>query len=137
VRHILPRRGVTLLELIVVLALLGLVLAIAAPSFIVPNAGQQSELGRAIEAARRAALLRGEAVTLSLARDGSWHVVSDVSPNAPSIAVGTFRGPTTPLRIHVSALGTCVPESADGSTVPTWNATSCSAMSVPNQSSTP
>jgi Tfp pilus assembly protein FimT len=125
---------VTLLELIVVLALLGLVLAIAAPSFIVPNTGESSELRHAIDAARRAALLRGEPVTLSLARDGSWHVDSDGSSSAAPIVVGSLRGPTTPLRVRVSPLGTCIPEAVDGSTVPAWDATACSPARVPNQS---
>lgn len=132
-RHFRARRGVTLLELIVVLALLGLVVAIAAPSFIAPSARDDSELGHAVDVARRAALLRGEAVTLSLARDGSWRVDSDVSPNTSAIAVGSLRGPTTPLRIRISPIGSCVAESVDGSPMPSWNATTCSAATMPNQ----
>ena len=130
-RHVGPRGGVTLLELIVVLALLGLVLAIAAPSFIVPSTVEPSELGHAVDAARRAALLRGEPVTLSLARDGSWHVDSDAALTAAHIAVGSLRGPTSPLRIRISPLGTCIPEAVDGSTAPEWDATACTV--VPNQ----
>jgi len=131
------RRGVTLLELIVVLALLGLVLAIAAPSFIVPAARTESGLGRALDVARRAALIRGEPVTLSLARDGSWRVDGTASIGAPSIATGSLGGPTTAMRVHVSALGTCVPEPTDGSTLPTWNAIACAGESVPNQPPSP
>jgi prepilin-type N-terminal cleavage/methylation domain-containing protein len=55
------RRGVTLLELIVVLALLGLILAIAAPTFIMPPENPAAE---EILTARRQAVIRGEPITV-------------------------------------------------------------------------
>ncbi|HUQ83233.1 MAG TPA: prepilin-type N-terminal cleavage/methylation domain-containing protein [Gemmatimonadaceae bacterium] len=136
-RHVEARRGVTLLELIVVVALLGLVLAIAAPSFIVPKPPDESDVARAIDTGRRAALLRGEPVTLSLARDGSWRVDGDASAGTASIASGSFDGPTIPLRVHISALGTCIPESIDGSPPPTWNVTACAPLALPNTKAAP
>lgn len=55
------RPGVTLLELIVVLAVLGLILAIATPMFMIPPRGPVDD---EIALARRMAVIRGEPVTV-------------------------------------------------------------------------
>ena len=120
----------TLLELIVVLALLGLVLAIAAPAFIVPATAATSDLGSAVASARRAAVLRGEPVTLSVDDAGAWHVDGDASPGAPAIATGKLAAKLGRLRVRVSPLGLCIPEPIDGSPVPDWNALGCSLASL-------
>ena len=93
------RGGMTLLELMVVLVLLGLILAIAAPSFIFPSPPVQGPANTTLVAARRQAVIRGEPVTISI--DG--------------------------IRVHVSPLGTCIPEigSQDGQS--TWDAIGCAA----------
>jgi prepilin-type N-terminal cleavage/methylation domain-containing protein len=93
------RRGVTLLELIVVLALLGLVLAIAAPSFLLPSTRPEDAASAALVAARRQAVIRGEPVTVSIN--------------------GT--------RVHVTPLGTCIPEATGRESRATWDAVACSA----------
>jgi prepilin-type N-terminal cleavage/methylation domain-containing protein len=119
------RRGVTLLELIVVLALLGLVLAIAAPAFIVPSPPRESDLGAAVATARRAAILRAEPVTLAIDAAGAWRVDGDASPSAPSIATGTLAQPIGNVRIRISAVGTCIPEPTDDARLADWNALGC------------
>ena len=121
------RHGVTLLELIVVLALVGLLLGIAAPAFVVPSPRPESDAASALTAARRTSLLRGEPVTLLLERDGSWRVVADASTGGAPINTGVVRGWTTPLRIHVSPVGTCIAEPADGADSAPWNVAGCSA----------
>ena len=93
------RQGVTLLELIVVLALLGLILAIAAPSFILPTGRAEDAASSALATARRQAVIRGEPVTVSI--DG--------------------------IRIHVTPLGTCIPDAASRQTAVTWDAIGCTA----------
>jgi prepilin-type N-terminal cleavage/methylation domain-containing protein len=93
------RGGVTLLELIVVLALLGLILAIAAPSFILPSPPVQGPARAALVTARRQAVIRGEPVTISI--DG--------------------------IRVHVSPLGTCIPETGSRDGQSTWDAIGCAA----------
>jgi prepilin-type N-terminal cleavage/methylation domain-containing protein len=95
------RRGVTLLELIVVLALLGLVLAVAAPAYIVPATTSISDLGSSLATARRAAVLRGEPVTLTVDNAGAWRVDGDASPTAPAIATGRFASTVGRLRVRV------------------------------------
>jgi Tfp pilus assembly protein FimT len=120
---------VTLLELIVVLALLGLVLAVAAPAFIVPAATSTSDLGSSLATARRAAILRGEPVTLTVDDAGAWRVDGDASPTVTSIATGRLASAVGRLRVRVSPLGTCIPEPVDGARVPDWNALGCSLTS--------
>jgi hypothetical protein len=120
---------VTLLELIVVLALLGLVLAVAAPAFIVPAATSISDLGSSLATARRAAVLRGEPVTLTVDDAGAWRVDGDASPMAPAIATGRLDSTVGRLRVRVSPLGTCIPEPVDGARVPDWNALGCTLTS--------
>ena len=117
----------TLLELIVVLSLLGLMLAVVAPSFIIPAARTESDFARVLDTARRAAILRAEPVTLSLAADGPWRIDGDATPGAPPIATGLLRAPAgRAIRVRISPLGTCVLETADdNSVVSMWNAVGC------------
>jgi prepilin-type N-terminal cleavage/methylation domain-containing protein len=123
------RRGITLLELIVVLALLGLVLAIAAPAFIIPRAVGESDLATALGTARRAAVLRGEPVTVTIDAAGAWRVDGDATPNATPnatpIATGRLGSPLGRLRVRISPVGTCIPEPQDGVRLPNWNALGC------------
>jgi prepilin-type N-terminal cleavage/methylation domain-containing protein len=98
-RACVQRNGATLLELIVVLALLGLILTIAAPSFTLPPIRSEDPRMAALVAARRQAVIRGEPVTVSIN--------------------GT--------RVHVSPLGTCIPETTSHTTA-TWDAIGCAAF---------
>ena len=118
------RRGVTLLELIVVLALLGLVLAIAAPAFIVPDARGTGNLESVLATARRAAVLRGEPVTLAIDDAGAWRLDGDATASAQPIATGRLDSPTGALRVRISPLGSCIPEPAPGSRAD-WSAVGC------------
>ena len=127
VRHASPvRRGVTLVELIVVLALMALVLAIAAPAFVTPRASRDGGFAAVVATARRAAILRSEPVTLALEADGEWHIDGDASPPAATpIAAGRLTPAIGQLRVRISPLGTCIPDRpVEGSGV-TWNALEC------------
>jgi prepilin-type N-terminal cleavage/methylation domain-containing protein len=118
------RPGLTLLELLVVLALMGLVLAVAAPAFIVPRANEDSGLGAVVATARRAAILRAEPVTVTLDSDGVWHIDGDVTPMAPPIAAGRLASTVGELRLRVSPMGTCIPDRLVA-TRSEWNALDC------------
>jgi len=119
----LPRSGVTLLELIVVIALLGLILAVAAPAFIVPAARREPDLSTAIGMARHAAILRGEPVTIAFSKAGDWRIDGDATPTASPIATGKLVASIGALRVRVSPLGTCL---SDGIASPVdWNALDC------------
>ena len=123
-RPIASRRGVTLLELIVVIALLGLILAIAAPAFILPRPTRESELTTVLATARRAAILRGEPVTVAFVDGGTWQIDGDATPTGAPIATGKLGSPIGSFRIHVSPMGTCVTEAA-GTNAAEWNALEC------------
>ena len=118
------RPGVTLLELIIVLALMGLVLAIAAPAFTVPRADADSGLSAVVATARRAAILRAEPVTVTLDGDGAWHIDGDATPMAPPIAAGRLASTVGELRLRVSPMGTCIPDRLVA-TRSEWNALDC------------
>lgn len=118
------RPGMTLLELIVVLALMGLVLAIAAPAFTTPRSAEASGLTAVVATARRAAILRAEPVTLSLDADGAWRIDGDATQTAPPLATGRLQSTVGELRVRVSPMGTCMPDRpvAGGAD---WNALEC------------
>jgi type II secretory pathway pseudopilin PulG len=121
---------VTLLELIVVIALLGLILAIAAPAIVFPSEKKESELTTIIGAARRAAVLRGEPVTLTVA-GAAWRIASDAAPSAAPIAAGSLASSLGTFRVHVSPLGTCLPDADNGAGSSNWNALDCRFASGP------
>lgn len=123
------RRGVTLLELIVVLALLGLLLAVAAPAFVIPREKKDSELAVVLTTARRAAILRSEPVTLIVSQSGDWRLDSPATADASPIATGTLDRSLGGLRVQISPLGTCV-ATQGVSTLPNWNAVQCRTDAV-------
>ena len=112
------RRGVTLLELLVVLVLMGVSAALVLPVLDRPDGAQRMTEAELISLARRMAIGRAEPLRLRLDSDGVWAVVSaregtpirsgriDLAPNARA-AIATSR-----LDLSIDALGTCMP-SAD------------------------
>jgi prepilin-type N-terminal cleavage/methylation domain-containing protein len=102
--------GVTLLELLVVLTLLGLAAALAAPAFLTPGppAGEQgAALGAPLRAARDNAIRRAETLYLTVSATGRWRLDTPSDTAAP-LATGAARdyaGP--PITVVVSPLGTC------------------------------
>jgi len=114
----------TLLELIVVLALLGLLLAVAAPAFVIPTEKKESALAVVLAAGRRAAILRAEPVTLIVGQNGDWRLDSPATAGASPIATGTLARSAGALRVQISPLGTCV-ATEGASTLRNWNAVQC------------
>jgi prepilin-type N-terminal cleavage/methylation domain-containing protein len=123
--HLPLRSGITLLELVIVIVILGLILALVAPSMMTPASKPESELGMVLETARRAAVVRAQPVTLSIDASGAWRVDADVNPSPTSISSGTLGTPIGALRVHVSAMGTCVGEPSETATTINWNALDC------------
>jgi type II secretory pathway pseudopilin PulG len=115
----------TLLELIVVLALMGMILTIVAPAFITPRTTVDSGLTGVIATARRAAIVRAEPVTIAVDPDGAWHIDGDATPTAPPIAAGRLASPVGQLRVRVSPIGTCVPDRPVAGKGTAWNALDC------------
>jgi len=118
------RRGVTLLELIVVVVLLGLLLGVAAPAFVIPTEKEESGRSIVLTTARRAAILRAEPVTLVVDQNGDWRLDSPATAGASPIATGRLDRSAGGLRVQVSPLGTCVATEGAAS-LRSWNATQC------------
>jgi prepilin-type N-terminal cleavage/methylation domain-containing protein len=121
--------GLTLLEILVVLVILGLALGLAAPSFLPSRHDPLDDAQAAVDAARRAAVRRAEAVVLTFESDGHWIVEDGIRGErllegtlgklrqgeegksgsvTSSSSVVTSRLPdVAPLVLHVSPLGAC------------------------------
>ena len=106
------RRGFTLLELVVVLVLLGLTAAVAAPALRGPPSAAAG-LESLLPTAREAAVRRGETVYLRVAESGDWRLAGASSAADTAIASGRvapFAG--LPLVLAVSPLGSCALDAA-------------------------
>jgi prepilin-type N-terminal cleavage/methylation domain-containing protein len=103
-----PRAGFTLLEALVVLVLLATLSALAAPALIPQATGREGDGQRVVDEARRTALRRGAAVTVSFEADGRWTIRGGGFGESAVLAAGTLGSDApVPLRLHVSALGAC------------------------------
>ena len=105
--------------------MLGLLLAVAAPVFIVPAADSRSDLAAVVAAARRTAVLRAEPVTLSVDDAGVWVLTGDASPTGPAIATGSLDAAVGRIRVRASPLGACVPETTPDPATQDWSAVGC------------
>ncbi len=103
-RHV----GFTLVEVIVVLVLLGLAAALAAPAFLGREPAPESQLAAIVRGARELAERRGEIVHLRVSSAGEWQVEGAASPSAGTLAEGRlddFAGPR--FTLVVAPIGTC------------------------------
>jgi prepilin-type N-terminal cleavage/methylation domain-containing protein len=102
-----PRRGFTLVEVIVVLLLLGLVAALAAPVFILPDR-EKAGLATVVRGARHLAERRGENLYLDMGPEGRWSVTGAASLEEGRLAEGElpdYDGPR--FRLVLAPIGTC------------------------------
>jgi prepilin-type N-terminal cleavage/methylation domain-containing protein len=101
------RGGYTLLELIVVLAILSLAAAVTLPALLRPRIGTTS-VQSVIESARDAAARRGETVYLRIESSGAWHMEGGGSPLESDNVTGRIAPiSTAPLTILVAPAGSC------------------------------
>jgi prepilin-type N-terminal cleavage/methylation domain-containing protein len=107
-----PRRGFTLVELIVVLLLVGLALALAAPSFARPRVPEGDAFRRVLDAARATAVRRAETLTLDVRADGAWSITG--ADTALALGGVLDSAPARPLRLSISPLGACLPDLTSG-----------------------
>ena|SRR5438552_14476575 len=103
----MPVRGFTLVEVLVVIALLGLAVALVAPALI-PSRHEESPLSALIRSARDAATRRQEVLYLRIDRSGSWLLEGTASPSAGVLASGRVEGFAGPsVTLVLSPVGTC------------------------------
>ncbi|MGQ0538270.1 MAG: prepilin-type N-terminal cleavage/methylation domain-containing protein [Gemmatimonadaceae bacterium] len=104
------RRGLTLIEVIVALALLGLGAALVFPlMWPTPPRVQEEPLQRLVYRARALAVARAEPLRLTIGRDGDWAIVSGVTPDSGAIESGALYAPPAGAAVvRVTELGICL-----------------------------
>ena len=109
------RRGVTLLELLVVLTLMGAAAALVAPALGVwPSSGSSgatTAVNAALTSARRQAIRRAEPLRVRVAADGVWALVSQRDGAVIDSGRVAMADDATvePIDLLIDALGTCMP----------------------------
>lgn len=122
---LVPRGGVTLLELLVALLLVGGMLALVAPTLRTP-ASRDGQLGSVLRAARSAAIGRAQTLTLSIGASGDWSVRPLPPGDTIEVLGGTLDAPpSVPFALQLSALGACTPATTLPSELAGWDAASC------------
>lgn len=99
------RRAFTLIEMVVVLTVMGIALAVVAPSMILPR--RTTDIGTTIADARNAALRRSERMTLSIAADGKWAIYPTRSAAEPLRSGKLDQQDGSAVTIDISPLGLC------------------------------
>lgn len=106
------RNGFTLVEILVVLVLFTLVFALSAPSLLPSAPAGSARAQDLIDEARRTAVTRAMAVSLSLGSDGRW-VLAGAGVAGTQLGSGAIDWPQeVPMRVHISPLGACHLEAA-------------------------
>ena len=104
----MPRRsGLTLIEILVVLILMGLVAALVAPNLL-PRHRDQSAINALLGSAREVAARRGEVVYVHVDPTGQWRMEAGADPSRGPLATG--RVPpflTASVTLMVWPLGSC------------------------------
>jgi len=119
-----PRHGVTLLELLVVLVLLGLLAALTAPALRRAREPDGESDRRVIALARSAAVRRGETLALDMSADGRWRLVV-ARGDSTAIEQGTLAAtPMVARRLLLTPLGLCLPDDDERSAAP-WDPAAC------------
>jgi len=104
----MPRRsGLTLIEILVVLVLMGLAAALVAPALLPPH-HDQSALTALLGSAREVAARRGEIVYLHIDPTGQWRMETGANPLQGALASGRVEPfLTASVTLLVSPLGSC------------------------------
>ncbi len=98
--------GFTLVEMIVALAVIGLALAVVAPSLILPP--RESGMTQALTNARRASVRRGETMTLLVGSDGKWKLTAGRYSNGETLLAGKIEDSDIfAAEIVISPIGIC------------------------------
>jgi prepilin-type N-terminal cleavage/methylation domain-containing protein len=100
--------GLTLLEMVVVLVLLGIALSLSVPSLVPSRAGADDPLQRVLDTARRTAVRRAETLSVGIEANGRWSIEASDSDDPETVLSGQLeRTPAPALRVLVSPLGAC------------------------------
>ncbi len=122
-----PRHAFTLIEMIVVLAIMGIGLAVVGPALIFPE--NRSGLEQVMSASRTAAIRRSEQVTLSVEKNGSWQMYA--SRSAANVLRSGQLDENIPgtVAIEISPLGLCTVKAEKSVPAVTLDPFSCTLAS--------
>lgn len=125
--HFAPRcrSGVTLLELLVVLVLLGMAAALVVPSI---RFAVRDTAGTSLERARAVAVRRGQSVRMTVSETGAWSVAATADTAGVILLSGTgdqASGSGVARSVVISALGLCMPEGPVVVGTPPWDPARC------------
>lgn len=123
-----PRRrrdGVTLLELVVALTLLGIAAAFTLPSFLWPREATPT-LDAVALYARERAIARAQPLILAVDADGRWTLTASTA-DRQSVDSGRVASPGSALAIEVSPLGRCLVHGAAPAVSSTWDVARCTS----------
>lgn len=118
------RRGVTLLELLIVLTLMGVAAALVAPVLVRPTPEPVSAGREIVSRARQQAVRRGEPLRVAMWANGSW--VLSAQRDGAVVDSGHVRDSLPRAELLMDALGSCVP--AEGRDARAFDLLSCSAV---------
>lgn len=106
-------RGVSLLELLIVLTLMGITAALVVPVFGRPVSPSESDGESLVASARRTAIRRAEPLRVRLFSNGAWSVTT--IRDGAFVDSGHVRNPLPDTELLLDALGGCVPTSGSAS----------------------
>jgi prepilin-type N-terminal cleavage/methylation domain-containing protein len=102
-----PRAGLTLLELLVVLAILAITATVVPLAWRTPRATEGSALDGLIQTARREAIRRGDELRLRVDADGVWALTAREGTDI--LETGRIAAQERSISMRIDALGTCRP----------------------------
>lgn len=103
------RYGMTLLELVIALAIMGLAAALAAP-MLSRSSTEDTGVVSVVARARRQAIQHAEPLRVRIARDGAWAVQSQ--QRGVVVDSGSLSTDGMPMDLLIDALGRCTPTGA-------------------------
>ncbi len=103
------RPGHTLVELIVVIAIMGITLAVVAPHFIAHERSPDEQIQAVVMSARRTAVARAQSVAVIIGDDGRW--VMEPTADGAGARLGALASRGQHVALHISPLGICLPDS--------------------------
>lgn len=108
------RSAFTLLELVVVLAIMGLGIAVVAPSLVLRPPSSEESVKRVIASARQVAMRRAQTVTLDIDENGVWRVVSAGRDTSEVLLTGELdERPVDEVYLRITPLGVCLAEARE------------------------
>ncbi|MGQ0648794.1 MAG: prepilin-type N-terminal cleavage/methylation domain-containing protein [Gemmatimonadaceae bacterium] len=128
ISHRAPRAGVTLMELVVVLVVLGVSAAFVVPSLLSPPREEATVEG-VVQAGRARAIARAQQLTLSIDRDGAWTLRS-MTPAEIVVSTGQMTAaPGAEIQVQLSPLGACLVSAPPSAEFQDWDVARCARRS--------